>query len=62
VVVVAGAWSFSFGEGDSGDVGWRVMFWPSAPLPGCGSGAAGGIPCAVGDSDFFCGECVAAGG
>ena len=42
------------------DVGWRVMFEPSAPL--LGSGAAWGIPCAEGVCDCVCGGCVAAGG
>jgi len=53
VVRVAGAWSFTFGVGGTGDVGFRVMFFPSAPV--FGSGAGPGIPCCVGVSDFFCG-------
>jgi hypothetical protein len=60
VVVVAGDWSFIFGCAGCASAGLRVMFGPSAPL--LGSGAAGGMPAAVGVCDFFCGGCVIAGG
>jgi len=36
------------------------MLLPSAPV--LGSGAAAGMPPCVGVCDFFCGECVIAGG
>lgn len=42
VVVVTGAVSLGFSVGGFGDVGCRVMFFPSTPL--LGSGAAAGMP------------------
>ena len=43
-----------------GDTGCRWMFFPSAPL--LGSGAAPGMPCAVGVWLDVVGGCVIAGG
>jgi hypothetical protein len=50
----------SFGDGGTGEVGCLVTFRPSAPW--LGSGAAAGIPFAVGVWDCFCGGWVIAGG
>jgi hypothetical protein len=60
LVVVAGGLSLSFGVGGTGDVGFPVMFCPSAPL--LGSGVGPGIPRSAGLSDLFSGGCLIAGG
>src|SRR5436305_7952716 len=60
VSVVVGAWSPRVYVGGTGDSGFLLGFFPSAPL--LGSGAGPGIPCAVGVSDDFVTGCVIAGG
>lgn len=60
VVCVTGGWSLSVVDGGTGLIGLRVMFFPSTPL--FGSGAAFGMPCAVGVSDDVVTGCVIAGG
>ncbi len=60
-VVCVGGWSFRVRVGGGiGDVGFRLMFFPSAPL--LGSGAAPGMPCADGDCAELVTGWVIAGG
>ena len=58
VVSVTGGWSFSVEGAGVGSTGF-VVFPSTAVL---GSGAAAGMPCAVGVCDCVSGGCVIAGG